>query len=158
MGGSSETAARHATRLGDGFVPTTPALWEYYRNEAIRIGKPDPGEYLGGDTGVIHVAADIDEGWAELGPYALHEMNAYGTWMAGSGLAGIGGYEPIESLDTLKATGQYRVVSPAQLTDEINAAGPFSFTVLHPMVGGLPPDTAWKSLRLIETEVIPAIN
>jgi len=57
--------------------------------------------------------------------------------------------------DALRATGQYRVVTPAQLVDELRAGGPFAFCMLHPMVGGLPPELAWRSLRLLETEVIP---
>jgi hypothetical protein len=40
------------------------------------LGKPDPGPYLGGDTSVIHVATDVDQGWDELAPYAMHEVNA----------------------------------------------------------------------------------
>jgi alkanesulfonate monooxygenase SsuD/methylene tetrahydromethanopterin reductase-like flavin-dependent oxidoreductase (luciferase family) len=43
MGGSSEPAARRAARLGDDFMPSTPELWDVYRDELAKLGKPDPG-------------------------------------------------------------------------------------------------------------------
>ena len=157
MGGSSEVAARRAARLGDGYMPSSPPLWEFYRDEAIQLGKPDPGPYLGADTSAVHVAKDVDQGWEELAPFALHEANAYGAWMADAGVAGVGGYEPIADADALRGTGQYRVLLPEQFAEEIRAKGDYGFTLLHPMVGGLPPELAWNSLRLIEEEVLPNV-
>src|SRR5207302_11221818 len=31
MGGSTEGSARRAARLGDGYMPSSPELWEFYR-------------------------------------------------------------------------------------------------------------------------------
>src|SRR5437762_1737270 len=39
MGGSTEPAARRAARLGDGFIASVPEIWEYYRDECIKVGK-----------------------------------------------------------------------------------------------------------------------
>src|SRR5262245_1099661 len=78
LGGSSEPAARRAARLGCGFMPSTPPVWEFYREEVIALGRPDPGPHMGGDTGFLHLATDADKGWAAVAPYALHEMNSYG--------------------------------------------------------------------------------
>ena len=50
------------------------------------------------------------------------------------------------------------MLTPEQLVADITARGPFAFTMLHPMVGGLPPELAWRSLELIEHEVIPALR
>lgn len=155
LGGSVEAAARRAARIADGFMPSTPEIWEYYADECVKVGKPDPGPYLGGDTSVIHVATDVDAGWAELAPYAMHEVNAYGEWAAGAGIEGATGFVRVDDPDVLRATGQYRVLTPEELVAELTAKGPFAFCMLHPLVGGLPPDVAWRSLRLIETEVIP---
>jgi hypothetical protein len=30
--------------------------------------------------------------------------------------------------------------------------------MLHPLMGGLAPEIAWQSLRLIETRVLPALS
>jgi len=155
LGGSVEAAARRAARIADGFMPSTPEIWEFYADECVKIGKPDPGPYLGGDTSVIHVATDVDEGWTELAPYAMHEVNAYGDWAASAGIEGATGFVRVDDPDVLRATGQYRVLTPQELVAELTAKGPFAFCMLHPLVGGLAPEAAWRSLRLIEHEVIP---
>jgi len=155
LGGSVEAAARRAARIADGFIPSTPEIWEFYADECVKIGKPDPGPYLGGDTSVIHVATDVDEGWTELAPYAMHEVNAYGDWAASAGIEGATGFVRVDDPDVLRATGQYRVLTPQELVAELTAKGPFAFCMLHPLVGGLAPEAAWRSLRLIEHEVIP---
>lgn len=157
LGGSTEPAARRAARLGDGFVPSTPELWEFYRDEVRRLGRPDPGPYVGGDTSVVHLARDVEAGWATLAPFALHEVNAYGRWMTEAGITQTGGYRPLSDSDAVRATGQYRVLTPDQLVDELRAAGPSAFVILHPMVGGLPPEAAWESLHLFEHEVLPKV-
>jgi alkanesulfonate monooxygenase SsuD/methylene tetrahydromethanopterin reductase-like flavin-dependent oxidoreductase (luciferase family) len=157
MGGSTEVAARRAARLGDGYMPSTPELWAFYRDEVITLGRPDPGDYVGADTSFIHVAKDPDRGWDDIAPYALHETNAYGEWMAEAGVGAAGGYEPCTDADSLRTTGQYQVLTPDALVAELRAKGPYRFTLLHPMMGGIPPELAWSSLRLIESDVLPAL-
>jgi alkanesulfonate monooxygenase SsuD/methylene tetrahydromethanopterin reductase-like flavin-dependent oxidoreductase (luciferase family) len=158
LGGSTEPAARRAARIADGFMPSTPEVWTSYRDEMEKLGKPDPGEYPGGDTSVIHLALDVDQGWKELAPFAMHEVNAYGKWMEEGGTSATGGYKPVDDADTLRATGQYRVLTPDDLVAEIQAKGPFGFTMFHPLVGGMPPDLGWQSLRLFETDVLPQLG
>jgi alkanesulfonate monooxygenase SsuD/methylene tetrahydromethanopterin reductase-like flavin-dependent oxidoreductase (luciferase family) len=158
LGGSSEPAARRAARLGTGFMPSGEEIWEHYRAAVIEFGRDDPGPYLGGDTSFFHVTEDVDRGWELIGPHALHEANSYGKWMVEAGIGAEGGYTPFENLEQLKATGQYRVITPQQLIDELKAGGPFASATLHPMMGGIPPEVAWESLRLIESVVIPAVK
>ncbi len=155
LGGSSEAAARRAARLGVGFVPTGPDVWEAYRTERIERGGGDPGEHLGLDSTVTFLAEDVEAGWATLGPYALHESNAYGAWAVASGTET--GYAPAATVDELRATGRYRVVTPDGLVAELRDAGPMAVVVLHPMLGGVPPEQAWASLRLLEHEVLPRL-
>ena len=157
LGGSTEKAARRAARIADGFLPSSPELWDFYVDELAAQEKPDPGPYLGGDTSVVHVAADPDEGWAELAPYAMHEVNAYGAWMADADIGAEGGYEEFDDPDALRSSGRYRVVTPDELVAELTEKGPFAFTMLHPLVGGLPPELGWKCLHLVEHEVIPRL-
>ncbi len=157
LGGSTEKAARRAARIADGFLPSTPEIWEFYADELRRLGKPDPGPYLGGDTSVVHVAEDADRGWQEIAPYAMHEVNAYGEWQADAGLGADGGYVPFTDPDELRASGRYRVVTPDELVEELREKGPFAFVMLHPLLGGLPPEVGWSSLRLVEHEVVPRL-
>jgi alkanesulfonate monooxygenase SsuD/methylene tetrahydromethanopterin reductase-like flavin-dependent oxidoreductase (luciferase family) len=152
LGGSSEAAARRAARIGDGFLPSEPQFHQFYRDECVRIGRPDPGPYAGGDTSVVVLAEDPDAAWPELGPYFTHEVNAYGAWQVASGVQG--GYRPVKSLEELRQTGQYRILTPDEYSAELAAAGEFAFALLHPMVGGIPPDRAWEHVRLFEKFVL----
>jgi len=152
MGGASEPAARRAARLGDGFMPTEPHVWDWYRDEMLQLGKPDPGPFAGGDTSVVALAEDADKGWEQHAPFFLHEMNAYGAWQAQDDTAN--GYRMVENTDELRATGQYRVLTPDEFVAEQKAA-PFPFAMFHPLCGGTPPELAWESLRLFEHEVLP---
>jgi alkanesulfonate monooxygenase SsuD/methylene tetrahydromethanopterin reductase-like flavin-dependent oxidoreductase (luciferase family) len=158
MGGSSEGAARRAARLGIPFMPTDGAVWEFFRSETILLGRPDPGPYLGGDTSFVHLARDVEQGWDQIAPFAMHEANAYGRGLAvgGQGVA-TSAYRPFESVAELRADRQYRVLRPEELVAELSGPGLRSLAV-HPMMGGIPPKVAWESLRLLEQEVIPALQ
>jgi alkanesulfonate monooxygenase SsuD/methylene tetrahydromethanopterin reductase-like flavin-dependent oxidoreductase (luciferase family) len=154
VGGSSEAAARRAARIGDGFLPSEPHFWDPYREECLSLGQPDPGPYFGGNTDVVVLAEDPDAAWPELGPYFLHELNAYGAWQAVDGVQT--GYKMADSVGDLRRTGQYRIVTPDEYAAELKAAGDLAFALLHPMVGGIPPDKAWEHLRLFEKSVLNA--
>jgi alkanesulfonate monooxygenase SsuD/methylene tetrahydromethanopterin reductase-like flavin-dependent oxidoreductase (luciferase family) len=158
LGGSSEAAARRAARIGDGFTPSTAEVWDFYRDEVVSLGRPDPGPYGGGDTSFFHLATDPDDGWGRIGAYALHEANSYGQWMADGGVGAAGGYVPMTDLDALRASGQYRVMTPGELAAQLRDQGPHAVAVFHPMMGGIPPDVAWSSLRLFEHEVLPLLD
>lgn len=158
LGASSEPAARRAAHLGDGFMPPSPELWDFYRDEMTKLGRPDPGPHLGGDTSYFHLAEDPAATWDLIAPFALHEVNAYGGWLADAAIGAAGGYEPIADTRALAETGQYRVLTPDQYLERLRAAGPINFSVFHPMMGGVPPALAWESLRLFETEVHPRLT
>ena len=153
LGGSSEPAARRAARIADGFIPSVPDVWEFYRDEVQRLGRPDPGPSPIGENQTVALATDVDKGWKEMGPFFLHETNAYGTWQAQDDIASP--YRSVDSIDELRTRGQYRVLTPEEFVADLKAA-PFPFAYLHPMCGGIPPELAWSSLRLFENEVLPA--
>ncbi|MET0902117.1 MAG: LLM class flavin-dependent oxidoreductase [Acidimicrobiales bacterium] len=153
LGGSSEAAARRAARIADGFLPSVPEVWDFYRDEVQRLGRPDPGPSPIGENQTVVLAEDVERGWEQVGPYFLHETNAYGTWLAQND--GDGPYREVATIDELRAQGQYRVLTPDEHIAELQAA-PFPFAFFHPLCGGIPPEIAWTSLRLFEREVIPA--
>lgn len=150
MGGSSDPAARRAARIGDGFIPSDAACWGAYRAECLALGKADPGESMPVNASVTLLALDPDAAWEALGPYLLHESNAYGAWAP---TAGDAAYQQVESIDELRAGDQYRIVTPRQFAAEL-ADDPLGFARLHPMVGGLPPELAWEQLRLYEEHLL----
>ena len=155
LGGSSKPAAERAARIADGFIPSTPEVWTFYRDEVQRLGRPDPGPCPIGDNQVVALATDPDEGWEKMAPFFLHETNAYGAWQAQDDIASP--YRTVADVDKLRSTGQYRVITPEQFVAELKAS-PFPFAFFHPMCGGMPIELAWSSLRLFEHEVRPAFS
>ncbi|HWE55448.1 MAG TPA: LLM class flavin-dependent oxidoreductase [Acidimicrobiales bacterium] len=153
LGGSSEAAARRAASIADGFLPTVPDVWPAYRDEVIRLGRPDPGPCPTGETETVALAADPDAAWAEMGPFFLHENNAYARWLHDND--GAGPYVEVGGIEELRDSGRYRIVTAEQYVQELQAA-PFPFAMFHPLCGGMPPEVAWRSLRLFEEEVLPA--
>ena len=155
LGGSGEAAARRAARIADGFLPSVPAVWEFYRDEVQQLGRPDPGPSPVGENRTVFLAKDPEEGWAHVGPYFLHETNAYGAWAATNDVASP--YQTVSGIEELRASTAYAVLTPEQYVEELRAL-PFAFAMLHPMCGGIPPELAWTSLRLLEHDVLPAFG
>lgn len=155
LGGASEPAARRAARIADGFVPSAPNVWEFYRDEMQKLGKPDPGPGMPGSGEVTALAQDRDAGWAEMGPYFLHETNAYGAWKVAAGEDTP--YDLFADVDALRAADRYHVITPEEMVANLKAA-PFPVAQFHPLCGGMPIDAAWKSLKLFENDVLPAFR
>lgn len=155
LGGAVEAVARRAAHIADGFAPNWPGVWEYYRDELVRLGRPDPGPFVGSVGRFVHVSKDPERDWPRILPHAMHESVEYGTHAAASGTQGRGTYEVPDSPDDLRTGGQYRVVTPEDLVAELRAAGAGTQFGLHPLMGGIPPELAWESLRLFESEVLP---
>jgi alkanesulfonate monooxygenase SsuD/methylene tetrahydromethanopterin reductase-like flavin-dependent oxidoreductase (luciferase family) len=155
LGGSSKPAAERAARIADGFLPSTPEVWTFYRDAVLELGRADPGPCPISENEVVALATDPDEGWERMAPFFLHETNAYGAWQAQDDIASP--FHTVTDVDELRAAGRYRVVTPEQMVEELKAA-PVPFAFLHPMCGGIPVDLAWSSLHLFEHEVIPAFG
>lgn len=154
LGGSSEAAARRAARIADGFLPSIPEVWVHYQDEMRVLGRPDPGPCpIGPGPQTVALANDVEEGWEKMGPYFLHETNAYGDWLAEGD--GAGPYRRVANLEDLRAGGQYLVVTPDEHVEMLRGA-PFPFAMFHPLCGGIPPELAWSSLELFERSVLPA--
>jgi alkanesulfonate monooxygenase SsuD/methylene tetrahydromethanopterin reductase-like flavin-dependent oxidoreductase (luciferase family) len=157
LGGSSEGAARRAARIADGFATSNASHWKAFREERVRLGRPDPGPPPSSSMTVTALADDPEAGWAELLPYFMHDMNSYGAWIEKSSLGGPSGPYRTCTPEELKESGLYRVVSPEAYIQELSGKGSTAVAFLHPMVGGIPPELAWASLRLFEENVLPAL-
>jgi alkanesulfonate monooxygenase SsuD/methylene tetrahydromethanopterin reductase-like flavin-dependent oxidoreductase (luciferase family) len=155
LGGSSEPAARRAARIADGFIPSVPEVWQFYRDEVQQLGRPDPGPCPIGANRTVALAEDVELGWKQMAPYFLHETKTYGAWLAANDSAGP--YRPMADADDLRASGQYAVLTPEQFISELTSA-PLPFAQFHPLCGGMPVELAWSSLRLFEREVLPAFS
>ncbi|MCU1486698.1 MAG: Luciferase-like, subgroup [Actinomycetia bacterium] len=147
LGGTSEAAARRAARIADGFMPSEPACWEFYRDECQQLGKADPGPVMSGFGDVVILAEDPEAMWPVLGPHFMHESNAYGALQGAADVTAT--YHEVTDLDALRALGQYRILTPDEYGKELETMD-FAFAMFHPMVGGIPPELAWQHLHLFE--------
>ena len=157
-GGGSKAAARRAARFGLSFFPEgdDPALEPAYLAECERAGTT-PGLVMAGAGGAptsLHVAADVDTAWEEIGPYLLHDAVTYAAWLGTDTIAA--SYSGATTVDELRAeNGAYRIVDPDGAVAMARNGTPL---LLQPLCGGLPPALAWRSLGLLETEVLPALR
>jgi alkanesulfonate monooxygenase SsuD/methylene tetrahydromethanopterin reductase-like flavin-dependent oxidoreductase (luciferase family) len=156
MGGSSRPAARRAARDADYFIPSGPEIFEYYREEVQKLGKPDPGPMPEAPSTVTFVADNPDEYWEQVAPHLQHETNMYAEWAQRAQV--FSPYRHYDDTDALRDSGAYRVYRPAELIDaakEMISAQPIMF---HPLCGGIRPELGWQSLNLFVDEVMPALR
>jgi len=156
MGGGSAPAARRAARHADHFMPTIPEFYTLFREERVKLGKPDPGPLPRTTGNFLYVTEDPDHAWKQIAPFAMHEMNAYGQWMAEAGTTGP--YRPIDDPDALRESGEYVLMTPDQLIETARGMSGFDTILFHPLMGGMDPELSWASLRLFESKVLPALR
>jgi alkanesulfonate monooxygenase SsuD/methylene tetrahydromethanopterin reductase-like flavin-dependent oxidoreductase (luciferase family) len=159
VGGGARATARRAARFG---LPLSladhlPDIAAYYRELCAAAGiKPFilmPGPI---NRGMIYLHEDPDKAWAELGEYILWEAVTYGEWSTDQrSLMHLPG---VRTLDEVRASGRYRFLTPDQLIAEIRGSDDYGPLVLHPLVGGMPVDEAWKSVQLLTDTVLPALR
>ena len=158
LGGSSKAAVRRAARFGLPYMPPAnlPELEAYYYEQCKEFGTQGfcamPPEH----TAMTHVAEEPDRVWRELGHCFLHEAATYSAWQPEGQTSSV--HSHASTVDELRAEGIYEVVTPAELVDRLGAKGAAAQCALHPLVGGMPIDEAWSSLRLYADEVLPALG
>ena len=134
-----------------------PDIAAYYRELCSQAGvKPFilmPGPI---NRGMIYLHEDPDRAWAELGEYILWEAVTYGEWSTDQrSLMHLPG---VRTLDEVRASGRYRFLTPDQLIAEVRDSDNYGPLVMHPLVGGMPVDEAWKSVQLLTDVVLPALS
>jgi alkanesulfonate monooxygenase SsuD/methylene tetrahydromethanopterin reductase-like flavin-dependent oxidoreductase (luciferase family) len=157
MGGHSERVIRRAARFGLGVLTEgSTGLEAVYREECKKHGTT-PGAFIDAPAGSVSsafVAENPEAAWQEYGPYLLHDARMYAEWMGGD-------HDSITKssavdIDSLRAEGgNYRIFSVDQAIAHIRERGLLS---LQPLCGGLPPELAWRSLRLVVERVVPAAS
>lgn len=159
-GGGSLAAARRAGRHGIGFFGqgAAPGLAEAYAAAAREAGH-EPGLcYLpaAGSPTTVFVAEDVagvDRAWDELGPYLLHEVRSYAEWNEGD--ATTASLSHVTTVDELRALqGAHRILTVDEAVAAIRRGLPLP---LHPLIGGLPPEIAWRYLEVVGEQVLPAL-
>ena len=155
-GGGTIAAARRAGRHGIGFFAQKgdPDLGVAYEEESRRAGH-EPGMCLlpsADSPSTVFVADDVDRAWEELGPYLMHDVLSYAEWNEGnSDTASLSFVSTAEELRDEDRS--HRILSVDEAIEFVRAGAPLA---LHPLVGGLPPEIAWRYLHTAVDAVVPA--
>jgi alkanesulfonate monooxygenase SsuD/methylene tetrahydromethanopterin reductase-like flavin-dependent oxidoreductase (luciferase family) len=156
-GGGSVAAARRAGRHGLDFIGQGggPDLETAYADEARAHGH-EPGFCMVPSTDMattVFVAHDVDEAWAELGPHLLHDVVSYAAINEGNThTASLSGATSVDELRAEDRT--HRIVTVDKAVAMIHGGAPLP---LQPLVGGLPPEIAWRYLRTVTDDVMPRL-
>ena len=158
IGGSTEKAAKRAARMGLPFLPAVgdPELKRIYEEEAAEVGFMAPFCILPKGPGFVHITDDPERDWKRLEPHLLWDAQTYASWQVPGQRSEVSVHNA-ETLEDVKASGVYKVVTPEEciaLNDEL---GPIAGLVLHPLLAGMPIDMGWSSLELFATKVRPHI-
>ena len=156
---ASRATARRAARfrLPLSLADHLPDVATHYRELCAEAGITPfvlmPGPV---NRGMIFLHEDPDRAWAELGEHILWEAVTYGGWSTDQrSLMHLPG---VQTLDEVKASGRYRFLTPDQLIAEVRDADYYGPLVMHPLVGGMPVEEAWKSVQLLTDKVLPALK
>jgi alkanesulfonate monooxygenase SsuD/methylene tetrahydromethanopterin reductase-like flavin-dependent oxidoreductase (luciferase family) len=146
-GGGSPAAARRAGRFGLGFLAQGggPHLRVEYEEAARAAGHRPVLCFVPSrqDATTVFVADDVDKAWHELGPYLLHDARTYASWNQGNDFTASLSFA--SSVDELRAENRsHRILDIDTAIDTVRRGG---MLPLHPLIGGLPPDTAWPYLE-----------
>jgi alkanesulfonate monooxygenase SsuD/methylene tetrahydromethanopterin reductase-like flavin-dependent oxidoreductase (luciferase family) len=154
LGGSVRRSAERAARLRLPFftMSTDPALGEIYREECEKVGY-DTGFFVAPRGPLfMHVAEDPERAWHEIAQYAVYDVVSYNSWQTGDhdNVAA----STATTAEELASSGMWRVVTPEECVEYARTHGSL---VLHPLMGGMPPELGWESLRLVVEKVLPAL-
>ena len=151
VGGSSEAGAKRAARFGLPFFPTAgdEHLAALYQSELERLGKGPGFCLLPSGPAFVYVAEDPDKAWAEVGDYIFYEARVYSSWQPEGQHTHV--TDKSATVDDLRAAGNYLILTPEECRARHEAG---ETLILHPLIGGTPPDLSWPSLQLIADKVL----
>jgi hypothetical protein len=109
------------------------------------------------------VTEDPDRAWEEIGPYLLDENIAYYAAIKEAAEAPKGLRTPVrggiftdaQDVPTLRQNPPYAILTPEE---SVRLGRETGFLRFAPLCGGVPPDLAWKSLHLFESQVLPSLR
>ena len=160
VGGSAKATARRAVRfrLPLQIPDHLPELKSYYEDLCREEGiEPVVNMVAAHRPGMVILHEDPERAWAALGKHIMWEAVEYGAWAAGD-MRSVMHVPGVTNIDDVRESGRYRVLTPDQLLDELATHGADASVTLHPLVGGMPIDEAWKSVHLLTDQVLPRLQ
>jgi len=154
--GGGEAVARRAAHVADGYsIPHDTTHWEAYRQECIRIGKPDPGPALPLGPVFLWVAEDVEAAWQMLTPHILSQIEEYASFTVEFYGEQAGPYKGEIDAAAIRHNPAYQVMTPAEAIALGQSLGPRGLLLFNPLMGGIAPKEAWRMLELFRTQVLP---
>jgi alkanesulfonate monooxygenase SsuD/methylene tetrahydromethanopterin reductase-like flavin-dependent oxidoreductase (luciferase family) len=153
VGGMSAAAAKRAARFGLPFYPPMhlPDVEKVYLDAMKQQGKQGMVYYPRQGSMMTLIHEDPDTAWKQFTPYILNETAEYSSWKRE------GVPRPSENgahtMEELQAEKKFEIVTPEQCLANIRNGR--HTLVFNPLVGGLPLDEGWKTLRLFVEQVKP---
>jgi alkanesulfonate monooxygenase SsuD/methylene tetrahydromethanopterin reductase-like flavin-dependent oxidoreductase (luciferase family) len=154
VGGSVPAGARRAARLRLPFMSAddNPELAEVYRQECEAIGFKGGFAVIPSAPSYVHIAEDPEKAWATVGPHMLHDASEYDSWQHPDQHSAV--HVHARDVDELRTSGVYKVLTPDECVEHVKQRGAL---ILHPLVGGLPPEVGWECLELFDAKVRPRL-
>jgi len=152
IGGSVPAGAKRAARMRLPFMSASDddSLGEVYREEAAATGFTGGFAVIPKSPTYIHVSDDPERDWPIVGPHFLHDAHSYDEWQKPDQTSAV--HVHADSIEGVRDSGVYQILTPEQTLAHVAASGTM---LLHPLVGGLPPDVGWASLELFDAKVRP---
>lgn len=154
VGGTSKPAARRAARFGLPLFPAAhlPELEAYYYAKCEEYGTSGFCMMPSPKTSMTFISEDPDATWNEFGHHFLHEAQMYRSWQQHGQVSAV--KSGATTVAELRDEGIYRVLTPAECSALIAEPGTESSLVMHPLVGGMPIEAGWESLKLFVEQVL----
>ena len=154
-GGKVAATARRAARFGLNLYPLKPDIVPLYLEECRKLGRV-PGQVIG-NVGWIHVSEDPETTWAQVAPYVAHVARTYAEWGGNPNYASL--FKGLSSLEDVKKSGTYRVVTPDECLTAIAEADKLGRDVgFAPLIAGIDPQIGWRSIELFAQKVLPRLK
>lgn len=156
-GGGSPAAAKRAGRFGLDFIAQGggAGLEAVYAAEARAHGH-EPGFCMIPPIDMattVFVADDLDRAWEELGPHLLHDVTSYAAINEGN--THTASLSRATTVEELRAENRsHRIVTVDEALAMIKGGHPLP---LQPLAGGVPPEIAWRYLRIVTDAVMPRL-
>jgi alkanesulfonate monooxygenase SsuD/methylene tetrahydromethanopterin reductase-like flavin-dependent oxidoreductase (luciferase family) len=160
IGGFSDKAMQRAARFGDGYFGNVE-VFETYREKLRECGKDAANARIYVQDLFTLVADDPEKALHELAPYFHHVNNSYGQWLNEDkydNMIQVDVHPEEMSLETFKAQGMLKVLTPDQAIDHFKAMRAKA-PVEHVMLAippGLPVAEFAPYAETFATKVMPA--
>jgi alkanesulfonate monooxygenase SsuD/methylene tetrahydromethanopterin reductase-like flavin-dependent oxidoreductase (luciferase family) len=156
IGGMSRAAVKRAARFGLPFFPAQPnAELEALYLDELKRNDTTGHIVVQREMSLWFIDEDPDEAWTTLGPYFLKESQQYSGWRR-TGVTRVFA-NASDSIDALRATGVYEVLTPDQALARMRSATADYMPIVQPLTGGLPLERGWRCMELFG-EVISKIG